>query len=68
MVRDVNAEFTRLTGYAREEIVGKTPRLLKSGQMPLEFYRTLWQTVLSGQRWRNDILNRRKDGSLYWAD
>ena len=68
VVRDVNAEFTRLTGYAREEIVGKTPRLLKSGQMPLEFYRTLWQTVLSGQRWRNDILNRRKDGSLYWAD
>jgi len=68
VVLEVNAEFTRLTGYARDEIVGKTPRLLKSGQMSLEFYRTLWQTVLSGQRWRNDILNRRKDGSLYWAD
>jgi len=68
VVLDVNAEFTRLTGYAREEIVGQTPRLLKSGQMSREFYRSLWQTVLSGQRWRHDILNRRKDGSLYWAD
>jgi diguanylate cyclase (GGDEF)-like protein/PAS domain S-box-containing protein len=68
VVLDVNAEFTRLTGYTREEIVGKTPRLLKSGRMSAAFYRALWQTVLSGRRWRNDILNRRKDGSLYWAD
>lgn len=68
VVLEVNAEFTRLTGYTRDEIVGKTPRLLQSGHMPLEFYRTLWQTVLSGRAWRSDILNRRKDGSLYWAD
>ncbi|GAA6757141.1 PAS domain S-box protein [Thermus oshimai] len=61
----VNPAFTRLTGYGAEEALGKTPRILKSGLHPLEFYQTLWATILSGKVWEGEIINRRKDGTLY---
>jgi PAS domain S-box-containing protein len=61
----VNPAFSALTGYAGEEVLGKTPRLLKSGRHDREFYHNLWTTVLSGQTWRGNFTNRRKDGSLY---
>ena len=60
-----NPAFTRLTGYTAEEVIGKNPRMLKSGAHDQEFYRNLWQTVVSGQVWHGDVINRRKDGSLY---
>ena len=61
----VNDTFTRLTGYSQEEALGNNPRVLKSGQHSPEFYRELWQTVLAGKVWKGEIINRRKDGSLY---
>ena len=63
-----NPAFTRLTGYTAEEVIGKNPRLLQSGEHEPEFYRSLWKTVTSGQTWQGNILNRRKDGSLYHED
>lgn len=61
----VNAAFTRTTGYTLEEALGQTPRLLNSGQHPKEFYANMWETVLAGRIWRGEMINRRKDGSLY---
>ena len=61
----VNSAFTKLTGYSLEEAVGETLRLLKSGQQPCEYYKNLWKTILLGQVWRGELVNRRKDGSLY---
>lgn len=61
----VNAAFTRLTGYEPEEVMGRTPRLLRSGRHDEAFYRQLWDTILSGQPWHGQVINRRKDGSLY---
>src|SRR5271157_2002792 len=61
----VNPAFTSLTGYPSEEVLGKNPRLLKSGKHDREFYQNLWTTVLTGKTWRGEFTNRRKDGSLY---
>jgi len=61
----VNPAFTALTGYAAEEVLGKTPRLLKSGRHDQEFYKHLWATILTGKTWRGNFTNRCKDGSLY---
>ena len=61
-----NAGFTQLTGYALAEVMGKNPRFLKSGQQPDEFYRHLWKTILNGEVWRGDLVNRRKDGTFYY--
>jgi PAS domain S-box-containing protein len=64
-IRWINPAFTRLTGYTAEEAIGRNPRLLKSGQHDQAFYQNLWETVLSGRVWQGEIINRRKDGSLY---
>jgi len=64
----VNPAFTQTTGYAPEEVLGKTARLLKSGKQDPEFYRKMWDTILSGKVWRDTIVNRRKDGSLHQED
>ncbi len=60
-----NPAFTELTGYTLEEVRGKNPRVLKSGVHPPEFYADMWKTVLSGQVWHSELVNRRKDGLLY---
>jgi PAS domain S-box-containing protein len=61
----VNPAFTRLTGYAGEEVLGQTLRVLNSGRQESIFYEELWQTILAGGVWRGELVNRRKDGSLY---
>jgi PAS domain S-box-containing protein len=61
----VNHQFTHITGYTADEVLGQTPRLLKSGKHDQSFYQHLWETILSGQVWRGEFINRRKDGSLY---
>ncbi len=60
-----NHAFSQMTGYSREEAVGSETSLLKSGQHDVVFYTDLWQTVLAGKVWHGEIINRRKDGSLF---
>jgi len=62
----VNAAFTRVTGYTADEVIGKNPRILKSGETPSEVYEVLWKTITSGREWRGEFLNRKKSGELYW--
>ncbi len=61
----VNPAFTRITGYSREEALGRNPNILKSGKQDPELYQQLWTTILKGQPWRGELVNQRKDGSLY---
>ncbi|WP_298403705.1 PAS domain S-box protein [uncultured Chloroflexus sp.] len=60
-----NPAFTTLTGYSVAEMLGQHTRLLRSGQQDRAFYAAMWAQILSGQSWRGELINRRKDGSLY---
>ena len=60
-----NPAFLQLTGYASEEVLGKNPRILKSAKQDSSFYTDLWATIASGNTWHGELINRRKDGSLY---
>jgi PAS domain S-box-containing protein len=62
----VNPKFTQITGYSYEEVIGQNPRILKSGFTPDEEYKQLWQTISSGNEWHGELLNKKKDGTLYW--
>ena len=62
----VNPKFTESSGYSAEEVVGKNPRILKSGGTPDAEYQQMWQTILSGREWRGEFHNRKKNGELYW--
>jgi len=62
----VNAKFVELTGYTLEEVLGRNPRILKSGKIPAEVYETLWRTIAAGREWRGELLNRKRNGELYW--
>ncbi len=61
----VNNAFTQTTGYTAEEVLGKTPRFLKSGRHDAEFYRTMWETILRTGKWQGEIWDRRKNGEIY---
>ncbi len=60
----VNPSFTRITGYAPDEAIGRTPNILRSGQQDEVFYQGMWDTLRSGSTWRGRLTNRRKDGRL----
>jgi chemotaxis family two-component system sensor kinase Cph1 len=60
-----NPAFTKFTGYQKEEVIGKNPRILKSGRQSEEFYEDLWQTIRSNKIWHGELINKRKDGSFY---
>ncbi|HTX73487.1 MAG TPA: PAS domain S-box protein [Rectinemataceae bacterium] len=62
----VNPSFETVTGYSADEVLGRNPSLLKSGRTEPEVYRKLWAALRAGQEWRGELLNRRKNGSLYW--
>ncbi|MGV8058173.1 MAG: PAS domain S-box protein [Smithellaceae bacterium] len=62
----VNAKFIEVTGYNYTEAIGQNPRILKSGEMPDETYRQLWQTITSGKTWKGEFHNKKKNGELYW--
>jgi len=62
----VNPRFTELTGYTFEEVIGENPRILKSGKTPPGVYKELWEAISSGNEWRGEFCNRKKNGELYW--
>ncbi|MCP3677518.1 MAG: PAS domain S-box protein [Deltaproteobacteria bacterium] len=61
-----NPLFYQLTGYRTEEVIGNTPRILKSGEHPDNFYKKLWETISSGNIWTGELHNKKKNGDLYW--
>ena len=63
----VNPRFTEFTGFTRAEALGRKPDLLKSGRTPPKVYKEMWDTVLRGDEWRGEIMDRHKDGRLFWV-
>lgn len=66
VIEYVNPRFSEISGYSAAEAIGQTPRLFKSEQTPAEVYANLWKAVTSGQSWTGDLLNRKKNGELFW--
>lgn len=62
----INPKFTHITGYTLEEVRGRNPRILQSGNMPPEIYQNLWATISKGEEWHGELENKRKDGSHFW--
>lgn len=62
----VNTKFCEVSGYTKEEVLGKNPRVLKSGFHDKNFYTKLWDTISSGKEWSGEFLNRKKNGENYW--
>jgi len=62
----VNPKFIEITEYSRDEVIGKNPRVLKSGHTPSHEYDRLWEMLMSGQEWNGEFHNRKKSGELYW--
>jgi two-component system cell cycle sensor histidine kinase/response regulator CckA len=62
----VNPKFTSITGYSREEVLGKNPRILKSGETAPVVYQQLWEAITAGRLWRGELHNRKKNGGLFW--
>ncbi len=60
-----NQAFLSMTGYTAGEVLGRSPRMMKSGLYGRQFYSLFWKTIISGQVWQGELTNRRKDGSLY---
>lgn len=65
IIQWVNPAVTKMTGYAADELVGEHTRIFKSGKHDDAFYKDIWESVLAGKNWSGDIINRKKDGSLY---
>jgi len=68
VIEYVNPAFEALTGYDRNEVRGNTPRVLKSGEQGPEIYQEMWKTILAGNVYRGILVNRKKDGELYYVE
>jgi sigma-B regulation protein RsbU (phosphoserine phosphatase) len=68
VIEYVNSGFENITGYAREEVLGTKPNILKSGKHGEEYYKNLWSTVLAGGVFRGTIINRKKNGEYYYSE
>jgi two-component system, cell cycle sensor histidine kinase and response regulator CckA len=68
VIEYVNPAFESVTGYSRREVYGQTPRILKSGEQAPEIYEEMWKTILGGDVYRGILINRKKDGELYYVE
>ncbi|MHB1016143.1 MAG: PAS domain-containing protein, partial [Desulfurivibrionaceae bacterium] len=68
IIQFVNPAFKRMTGYRGQEVVGQNTRILKSGTQNELFYRNLWATISGGKTWKGQLVNKRKDGTLYTGE
>ena len=68
VIEYVNPAFEALTGYRRDEVCGKTPRILKSGEQAPEVYQEMWKSILAGKVFRGILVNRKKNGDLYYVE
>jgi PAS domain S-box-containing protein len=67
LIEYANPKVFDITGYTKEEILGKNPRIFSSGENSKEVYINLWQTISSGKEWKGDFHNKKKNGELYWV-
>lgn len=67
-IQYVNPRFTKVTGYQRDEAIGQNPRILKSGLTSAETYHDMWHSLTSGRAWHGELVNKRKNGELYWEE
>ena len=65
LIIDVNIAFKKLTGYSKDDVLGKNPKLLSSGQATREEHQTIWQSILTEGFWQGELWDKRKDGSIY---
>jgi PAS domain S-box-containing protein len=68
VIEYINPSFTRITGYSREEAIGKTPAILKSDETPRATHEDLWRTIFAGKTWHGILRNRCKNGDLIWEE
>lgn len=67
IIEYVNPAFLEFTGYTEKEVIGRKPDILRSGMMPSNYYSRLWETLNSGKKWKEEIINRKKNNDLYYA-
>ena len=67
IITDVSKAFCKISGYTKEELIGKNHSIVKHPDTPTEFYKNMWDTLLSGKTWKGEIRNRSKDGKDYWV-
>src|SRR5690606_2124170 len=67
LITKVNPAFTRITGYAQDEVTGRSPRMLSSGRHDRAFYQALWASLKQNDFWRGEIWNQRKNGEVFAA-
>ncbi|MBU0665565.1 MAG: PAS domain S-box protein [Proteobacteria bacterium] len=65
MIQYVNPSFEKITGYTKDEAIGRNPRILQSGRHDAPFYQEMWKTLTSGKAWQGHLINKKKDGTLF---